>query len=1070
MKTDTINIANRWDEIMETTYFNNKGKETTYNYIMKDISDNSIVDIISMNYSIHAFNKLKKELLNSKKVSAIISDPNWDKLQILGGEYEREYRNKLNQRHIALEIRNLLKENIDILISKDPSLMNNGIIKIENEKEVSTIMGNVNFTLDGLGIVPTKNFYLNTYIKSPKEESNNIINYIDGIKDNRLANIKDQFTSILDELIQRKSLEYIYFITLYSIFTEELVGLKDGTFKKQTGIEETKIWNTLYKFQEDGARGIIKNLEKYNGCILADSVGLGKTFTALAVIKYYELRNDRVLVLVPKKLRENWTIYTLNDDRNPFVSDRFNYDVLNHTDLSRYTGKSGDIDLENINWGNYDLIVIDESHNFRNNNTRKEKVTRYSRMMDEVIKAGVKSKVLMLSATPVNTKMNDLKNQIAFITEGDDGAFKDAGIKSIEQTLRVAQTKFNIWSDLPERVRTTQRFISEVNNDYFKLLDTITIARSRKHIEKYYGLEEIGEFPERLKPINKYSNIDLKGEYPELEEINKIIKNLNFSIYSPLKYVLPSKRAMYSKKYDTEIKDGKTIFRQTDREQSIIGLMRVNMLKRMESSIYSFGITLANILNKIDYMIDKIEYSQNGSIEEVDIDEELDDEDIDMVTVGEKIQINLKDMDLKKWKFELDYDKKQLEKILKATALIKPERDEKLHDLKELARKKIENPLNKDNKKIIIFTAFADTADYLYENIAQEFKDVYNINSALVKGSGQNKITMQGVNAKDINSVLTHFSPISKERKSGFKEEIDILIATDCISEGQNLQDCDYLINYDIHWNPVRIIQRFGRIDRIGSKNDIIQLVNFWPNMELDEYINLEGRVKSRMVLSDVSSTGEENVLDLSKKEMNDLKYRKNQLLKLQSEAVDLEDISGGISITDLTFNDFKMDLEQYLEEYEEGFFTGLYAISKIPESLKEEYSRGVIFVLKQVDEDVKAENYNPFHPYYLIYITDDEEIKYSYTHTKNILDILKKIGKENISVDVELENRFKEKTNNYKNMSKYRRLLEKAVENILGEKVEDGIISLFKPGGTSIGIDNKDIDSFEVISYFILE
>ena len=1055
---------------METLYLNNKGKETTYNYLRKDITNNSNIDIISMNYSIYAFYELKKELSESKKVNAIISNPNWDKLKVLGEKYERSYRNQLNQRRVALEIKDILQKNIDVLLSKDISIMNNSFINIENGTDASTIMGNVNFTLDGLGIVPTDNFYLNTYVNHSNSESNNISEYIDSIKDNRLVNIKDEFIGILDELIEAKTSDYIYFITLYKIFTSELAGLKDGTFKKQTGIEETKIWNALYKFQEDGAKGIIEKLEKYNGCILADSVGLGKTFTALSVIKYYELRNDRVLVLAPKKLRENWTIYTVNDNRNPFVNDRFNYDVLNHTDLSRYTGLSGIIDLENINWGNYDLVVIDESHNFRNHNTRKEKVTRYSRMMDEVIKAGVKSKVLMLSATPVNTKMNDLKNQIAFITEGNDSALKEAGIKSIEYTLRIAQTKFNSWSDLPDRARTTYRFISEVNNDYFKLLDTITIARSRKHIEKYYGLEEIGEFPERLKPKNIYADIDLKGEFPKLEDINKTIKNLNFAIYSPLKYVLPSKREIYSKKYDTEVKGGKSIFKQTDRELSIIGLMRVNMLKRMESSIHSFGITLANILSKIDYIIDRINNSQNGNIEELEIDEELDDEDIDMVTVGEKIQIDLKDMDLRKWKSELEDDKKQLEMILKATAIIRPERDEKLHKLKTIASSKIEKPINKNNKKLIIFTAFADTAYYLYENLAENFKDRYNVNSALVKGSGHNRTTMKAVNTKDINSVLTHFSPISKERKKGSLEEIDILIATDCISEGQNLQDCDYLINYVIHWNPVRIIQRFGRIDRIGSRNEVIQLVNFWPNMELDEYINLENRVKSRMVLSDISSTGEENVLDLSKKEMNDLKHRKNQLIKLQSVVVDLEDISGGISITDLTFNDFKMDLEKYLEKYDEDFFTGLYAIAKIPEDLKEEYSKGVIFVLKQEGEDVKAETYNPFHPYYLIYITDDEEIKYSYTHTKNILDILKKVGKENIQVDRELENRFKKETKNYKKMDKYRRLLEKSIDHILGEKEEDGVLSLFKPGGTSIGRGNKGVDSFETISYLILE
>ena len=1059
---------------MEILSLNNKGKETIYNYLKKDINKDSIVTILNMQFTLFVFEELEKELKNCKKADLIITSPSLKGLEILGDSYEIGKRNELQQKSIAIKMKKWIEEKVSISMSQDGSFIGNSIINIKNNPNNTMINGTFKFSLEGIGVIPSSNFYANTYIKTSEDEPQNDITK--ELKSRKLKDIKKQFIDKLDQLIKDNSPNLIYHITLYNIFMNGDLDLINDSLNTKTGIEKTKIWNKLYKFQEDGARGIIAKLEKHKGCILADSVGLGKTFTALAVIKYYELRNDRVLVLAPKKLRENWSIYTQNDKRNQFLEDRFNYDVLNHTDLSRYNGYSGEINLENINWSNYDLVVIDESHNFRNNFTKKDRVTRYERMMDEVIKSGVKTKVLMLSATPVNTKMNDLKNQIAFITEEKDGAFIDSGIKSIESTLRIAQQRFNKWSELSDEKRTTFRFISEINNDYFKLLDTITIARSRKHIEKYYGLQDIGEFPQRLKPRNIYSDIDLKKEYPSLEDINKTINNLNFAVYSPLKYVLPSKRKKYSDKYDTSVKDGKSIFRQTDREESLIGLMRVNMLKRMESSIHSFGITIARLLSKIDFIIGKIDNAKinnanSDRVAEVEIDEELEDEDIDMITVGKKIQISLSDMDLLRWREELEDDKSELERILKATAVITPKRDEKLDRLKELIEDKIQKPINNSNKKILIFTAFADTADYLYGQIANKFKNKYNINSAIVKGTGGNFTTMKGVKADEINTVLTHFSPVSKEReKNRYKEEIDILIATDCISEGQNLQDCDYLINYDIHWNPVRIIQRFGRIDRIGSQNDVIQLVNFWPNMELDEYINLEARVKSRMVLSDVSSTGEENVLDINKKEMNDLKYRQKQLLQLQNEVVELEDISGGISITDLTFNDFKMDLERTFEEKGEPEFSGLYAIAKIPEDLKDEYEPGAIFLLEQVEEDIKAKDYNPFHPYYLSYITYDEEIKYSYTHTKNILDIMKKLSSEE-SVDLKLEERFKDKTKNYSDMKKYRTLLERSVEEIIGSKQEDGIASLFQSEGTSIGVDKaKNIDSFEVITYLILE
>lgn len=762
------------------------------------------------------------------------------------------------------------------------------------------------------------------------------------------------------------------------------------------------------------------------------------------------------------------------------IKDRFNYDVLNHTDLSRYSGYSGEINLDTVNWSNYDLIVIDESHNFRNNNPRKDKVTRYSRLLNEVIKAGVQTKVLMLSATPVNNKMNDLKNQVAFITEGDDKALESEGIVSIEHTLRKAQLVFNKWLELPDEERTVDIFIEMMNMDYFKLLNTVTIARSRKHIEKYYNINEIGKFPKREKPKNIYSDIDLKSEFPPLEKVNKTIKNLNMSAYSPLRYVLLEKRKEYSKRYDIEVKGGKSVFKQSDREESLVNLMRVNILKRMESSIYSFGMTISKLLEEIEYLLKKIDEKQfdyNPKLNIMDID--FEDDNIEDLLIGNKVKVLLQDCDLIRWKQDLEEDKEKLEKLLIEAAKVTKHRDAKLSKLKELIRHKLENSINCNNKKIIIFTAFADTANYLYENIATWANKEFGIYSALVTGSAGNKTTLKDIKKKDLNAILTNFSPKSKERHEiypGIKDDIDILIATDCISEGQNLQDCDYLINYDIHWNPVRIIQRFGRIDRLGSTNDKIQLVNFWPNMELDEYINLEARVTGRMVLLDISATGEENIIEFDeKKKMNDLEYRKKQLKQLQEEVVDLEDISGGISITDMTMNDFKMDLMEYMKNNRDKLEKapmGMYAISTIKDdSLKEYVKPGVIFTLKQVNEFAKTEENNSLYPCYMVYVYDEGSVRFSYLHTKKILDFYKKLCLGNNEVLYDFVETFNKETKDGKDMSKYSNMLEEAISNIIGKKEEKGVASLFSKGGTTLQKSLfNGIEDFELISFLIIK
>ena len=892
-----------------------------------------------------------------------------------------------------------------------------------------------------------------------------------------LEDVKEEVLNQMETMHKENPAEFIYFLSLYNIFSNELDSLdEDNIVRKGNNLKESKIWNKLYKFQKDAAIGVIDKIEKYNGCILADSVGLGKTFTALAVIKYYESRNDRVLVLVPKKLRDNWTIYTRNDKRNMFVDDRFNYDVLNHTDLSRDRGKSGDIDLKTINWGNYDLVVIDESHNFRNNPAVKDRVTRYQKLMNQIIKGGHKTRLLMLSATPVNNKMTDIKNQIAFITEDNDAALASIGINSIETTLKNAQKAFNKWAKRPESERTGATFIDEIDLDYFQLLDTLTIARSRRHIEKYYDLAEIGDFPERLPPMNVKSEIDTEEMFPPLETINKRISSLELAIYSPMRYIRVDKKQEYELKYDMVVGHGST-FKQLDRDMNVTHLMRINLLKRMESSIYAFRLTTERILYLINDTLDKldkgIDYNPDLGINNINLED--DDEDWDNLMIGKKRKVLLQDIDLIKWRQDLELDKQKLEDLLADASEIGPQRDGKLQDLKDKITDKISNPINSDNKKIIIFTAFADTAKYLYKNISPWALNEFGIHSALVTGGDANKTTLDRVIKSDLNDILTNFSPKSKERANidpEATEEIDILICTDCISEGQNLQDCDYLINYDIHWNPVRIIQRFGRIDRIGSENTQIQLVNFWPNMELDEYIDLESRVKNRMVMVDVSATGEENIISDDQK-MNDLDYRRNQLEELQDRVLDLEDIGNSISITDLTFNDFKIELMDYMKENKielEKAPKGIYSISDIPSDLLGEINPGVIFLLRQISGTTENLEKNPLSPYYLVYIGEDGEVKFSYMKSKKVLDYYKKLclGKKEVLNDLVKEFNFD--TNDGRNMGKYSELLVATIEDIIGKKQETGVKSLFNKGGTAVvKRDINGLEEFELITFLIV-
>ncbi len=1078
-------------------------KHRVVDELKEELNKGSKLSVISAYFTIYAYAELKKELSKIDKMRFIFTEPTFvhkdqelireyyiernPEKKISGNEFEIKLRNEMKQAAIAKECAQWLEKKAEIKSLRQANPAQPRLVYIENPEDNVSINGTVDFTSDGLGITPSNRLDSNMCLYG-KDYTISFLQAFNELWENDTAvqDVKDKVLEQMRILYKENTPEFIYFVTLYNIFNNYLDELtEDNIVKSRTGFKETLVWNKLYKFQKDGVMGAIDKIEKYNGCIIADSVGLGKTFTALAVIKYYELRNDRVLVIVPKKLRENWTVYTMNDKRNIFSGDRFNYDVLNHTDLSRTSGYSGEINLATLNWSNYDLVVIDESHNFRNNPPVKGRITRYERFMNDIIKAGVKTKVLMLSATPVNNKMNDIKNQIAFITEGRNDAFASVGLDNLELILRKAQAVFNRWSELPDPERTTETFVNMMDLDYFKLLDTVTIARSRKHIEKYYNLEEIGKFPTRLTPENRYPIIDTKGEFPPIEEINRLIKKLTLCVYSPLGYVLPEKRAAYERKYDMTVGTNNSVFRQTDREQSLVGLMRVGILKRMESSINSFALTVENILYKIDKTLEAIEQSRLDYDAEMDIsDIDIDDPEYENLMFGNNVKVLLQDMDLIKWKQDLLADKDKLETILLEAINVTPDRDAKLIELRTLIENKIKNPINHDNRKVVIFTAFADTAKYLYKHLSEEFanKGIY---SAIVTGSGDNHSTLpipkelrRTVKMTDINTVLTLFSPISKECSKVYpevNEYIDILIATDCISEGQNLQDCDYLVNYDIHWNPVRIIQRFGRIDRIGSQNNYIKLVNFWPTKDLDEYINLQQRVKGRMVLLDVSATGEENVIENNpSKEMKDLEYRKKQLKKLQNEVVDLEDISGAISITDLTFNDFKIELMEYMKTKRKDLDeapNGMYAVTKIDESISDVVKPGVIFTLRQVMGKEQTKEQNPLFPYYMVYITDDGQVQLSFLHAKKILDYYKKLCSGKDEVLKELVEEFNKETNDGRNMKHYSDLLEASIENLIGKKQDIGVASLFSKGGTTMQRSLFDgIEDFELITFLVLK
>ncbi|HIU24087.1 MAG TPA: DEAD/DEAH box helicase family protein [Candidatus Coprovicinus avistercoris] len=1084
---------------MNTAFIDNRA-HILKDELIKVIRSGNRISIASSVFSVYAYDELREQLESLDEFRFIYTEPTFSKEQVkkerrefyiprlnreqglYGTEFEIKLRNELTQKVIASEFAQWVKQKAHFKSPQGNTAEVAPALTVDSGEDVVTYMPINKFTVSELGVGnhPT----LTGITRLDNSSSKSFLTLFDQAwESDQLEDVTQTVIENIEQMYRENPPEFIYYMALYRIFHEFLDDISaDNLPKEGTGFRNTSIWNMLYDFQKDAALSIINKLQTYNGCILADSVGLGKTFTALAVIKYYELCNRYVLVLCPKKLSDNWMVYRNRQANNPFSDKPFRYDVLYHTDLSRKRGRTvTGIDLETFEWGSYDLVVIDESHNFRNgadtaraaNEETGGTENRYQRLLNRIIKGGVDTKVLMLSATPVNNRFRDLRNQLALAYQGDPvGWSEKLGLSSnIEDIFRNAQGVFNSWSKLPSEERTTQELTDELDFDFFRVLDQVTVARSRKHIQRYYDVSAIGPFPRRNKPISVYPKLSTIPDSTTYSEIANSLDLLKLAVYIPSHYLLPSARAKYEDKNGNLTTSG--------RETGVRKLMAANLLKRLESSIASFRLTLERVLSVMTACLNTIEAfkteSQRGGSGPARVDVsgygegfDLDAEDTDFMdfSVGGKSQFDLRDMDWKSWEKDVRDDAQTIEGLLAMVRGIDAEHDDKLLRLEHLIAEKVAHPLNPNNKKIIVFTAFADTANYLYEHISEYVMRDLELGVAEVTGMGGGKTTVQGVRG-DLSEILTCFSPISKDRDKVYPrlrdKNIDILIATDCISEGQNLQDCDYLVNYDIHWNPVRIVQRFGRVDRIGSRNKVIQLVNFWPDEDLDNYINLKARVENRMHAVVMSSTGDDDYINEDEK--GDLEYRKRQLEQMRDEVVDLEDVSGGVSITDLGLNDFRMDLVSYFQENPD--------IDKAPtgiDAVVEGDEPGVIFVLRNVNQQLDAKTRNQIHPFYLVYVSDEGEVVHGYLDPKETLDAMRRLCRGKDEPDTALCRAYNKATKNGRDMRAASQLLRSAIESIVDEKAEEDLASFFTAGTTSfLENDVAGLDDFELICFLVV-
>jgi SNF2 family DNA or RNA helicase len=1102
----------------KSTILDNKNRRYVKDFFEKNLTGNEDLSIVSAFFTIYAYDALKSRLENIDSLRFLFGEPQFvlDPDREIQPSYdiqdnELRLSNRLVQKAIAKECSEWIKEKVEIRSIKHTNLLHGKMYHIQKSAELEyAMLGSSNFTSSGLGAGVNSNIELNLELSDNRDRSD-LLAWFNELWDSELVeDVKSKVLGYLERLYSDTAPEFLYYLTLFHLFGRSREDqIEQDIIEERIGFLESEVWNTLYKFQQDGVKGAINKIRQHNGCIIADSVGLGKTFEALAVIKYFELMNNRVLVLCPKKLRANWALYRNNDQRNILLKDRLRYDILSHTDLSRTSGTSGDIDLGTLHWENYDLVVIDESHNFRNSTygsekgeDGKKKFTRYERLMENVLKSGAPTKVLLLSATPVNNTLRDLRNQIYLITQQrDDALLASAGINNIGSTLKFAQKTFSNWADAKRGSRRrVSDLLEKLDSGFFKLLDELTIARSRKHIKRYYDLSAVGEFPQRLQPKSESPQLDLQDEFPSYERLNRDISSFRLAVYNPSAFVLDR----YLADYDISTEGKRAFDEQSTRENFLIGMMKVNLLKRLESSVKSFEYTLRRMLERIDRTIDKIK-NYDANITEytsTDLFDELEDDELEELKekteVGTKLRFELAHLDRERWRQDLQEDRDQFISLINNAAAIQPERDGKLERLKEIIVEKQNTPINDGNKKVLVFTAFADTAEYLYDNLhVWAIKERESHTALVMGGNERNKTTLTPRGYKhqsDFDSILTNFSPRAKSRDKIVwmpqHEEIDILVATDCVSEGQNLQDCDCVINYDIHWNPVRIIQRYGRIDRIGSTNEKIMLVNFWPTEDLNQYIKLKERVEARMALVDLAATAEENLLSVEQvRDMieDELTYRDKQLVRLKEEIIDLEEMDENVNLSEFTLDDFRSDLMNYLQlnkEKLEAAPLGLYTIVSrlehsdllpglsIDASLQKIVTPGVIFCLRHVSNETDLEKVNPLQPYFLVYIKDDGNVRYNFVNVKQILTMYQALclGKTNA-----LENfcrLFEQKTSNGTDMTTYNELLQKTVDAIAENFKKRDWKNLFTGRDARLvgeeAIKN-DFQQFELITWLVI-
>jgi hypothetical protein len=1058
----------------------NHSRGSVGDFLRQQLKPGADLDLVTAYFTVFAYDKLRTELNQLGRIRLLFGeaafiktiDPdkkdgaayvlNDDGLALASG---------LSQRHLAQACAQWMREKVDVRSVTRTGFLHGKMSHITRGEVSSAIVGSSNFTTRGLGLAAANNNVELNLIASDDRDRADLHAWFEELWNDktRVEDVKQQVLDYLLQVYQDQSPEFIYYKTLYHLFARFLDSGTDlESALKKTSLLETGVWKALFTFQRDGAKGAINKLRELGGCILADSVGLGKTYTALAIIKFFELRNERVLVLCPKKLRRNWTVYRSNTSLNPFDKDRFRYDVLSHTDLSRTSGEVGDLDLSVINWAAYDLVVIDESHNFRNNKqaaTRPgepPKRSRYQRLMEDIITSGQRTKVLLLSATPVNNQLSDLRNQISFIAGGDvardsnaDRAFEpNLGIPSLKATTQQAQARFTAWARLPPAKREKKDLINVLGGDFLKLLDALTIARSRRHIARYYASEmvRLGGFPDRRPPVSLHPEIDLQGQFPSYDELAPQISNYKLWLFRPSEHLDKNLPAAIRETYARRIGG----FTQEGREKILIGMMRVSLLKRLESSIDSFRISIGRTLEKLDLLekrMTRFEQYRSANPDEdyntfsgddLSQEEQADEDLADAFEIGRRVTFKMAHLDLVAWRAHLKDDRAQLLELQALAAPIDATRDAKLAQLREHIEAKVKNPpLDKDNRpnrKILVFTAYADTARYLYAQLQPWATKQLKIHTSLVIGSGENESTL--TTSRDFTDILLDFAPRSK-RRADFrpdapKTEVDLLIASDCISEGQNLQDCDTVINYDIHWNPVRIVQRFGRIDRIGSRAQEVHLVNFWPTANLDHYIKLKVRVEARMALVDLTATQTDNPLDPQQLEdlvASDLRIRDRQLERLQKEILDLEDFEDTVTLADFSLDDFRLDLMRYLEANRgqlAGAPLGLYAVAP-PAATIPMAKAGVIYCLRQKDQVASAqgERVNPLAPYYLVYVQADGEVRLSFTQSKTVLNLFRELSLGKAQPYVELCRLFDRQTEQGGDMRAYSRLLANAVASI---------------------------------------